>query len=609
MKSFVLSLSMVVLTLVFSTASVFAALLCPIDPGPTCDPTDPLDRAPSSGAGTVADPYVITDCCELQGIADSTGKYNVLGNDIECAASAGWNAGAGFIPIGGNGGLIYNGGGLDGKGFAINDLFMDDAVYTGLFARASDVTIENLNLVDADVNGTTIVGGVVANAFNGTSLTEVSVSGSVSGTQGTVGGIVGQAVGSFTLADCSSSADVSGTNSVGGLVGVATNTDGINNCHADATVTATSHTVGGAVGNYGGNISPSALSNTCAEGSVNSSSTFRIGGLVGYLTPGGSIVDSYWDNNQLMCVGLDLGAGTTCTEGCPPPPPSCDPTDSADRAPSSGAGTSGDPYVIADCCQLQGIADSNGEYYVLGNDIECAATAGWNGGDGFIPIGGHGGLIYNGGGLDGQGYAINDLFMDDAVYTGLFARAAGVTIENLNLVNADVNGTFIVGGVVGNAYNGTSLTDVTAENSSVSGTSSNVGGLVGSAGTGVSFEDCSYTGDVSGTAVVGGLVGVATNTAGITNCHTDADITATSHSVGGLVGNFGGAGSSPISESCAFGDVDTGIKTFRVGGLVGYLNGGGSIVDSGYENSQPMCVGQDLGAGTTCASSCPLCEE
>ena len=49
-----------------------------------------------SGSGTLADPFVLANCCELQGIADSNGKYYELGNDIDCNDTSNWNAGAGF---------------------------------------------------------------------------------------------------------------------------------------------------------------------------------------------------------------------------------------------------------------------------------------------------------------------------------------------------------------------------------------------------------------------------------------------------------------------------------------------------------------------------------
>lgn len=283
-----------------------------------CDYTDPAARAPASGSGTQADPYVVTDCCALQGIADANGQYYVLGNDIDCSDTVTWNAGAGFIPLGGNGGLIYSGGGLDGQGHTISDVFINDALYTGLFARASNVAIKRLGLENANIIGTTLVGAVISNAYGGTSVNEVFATGSVSGSAATVGGLVGSAGTGFAIKDSYFSGQVSGSAVLGGLIGVATNTNGVENCYADATVTGTSHSVGGLIGNFGGTISPASISNSYATGTVDTGSyTFRVGGLVGYLAAGGSVINSYWFNNKAICIGQDLGVSSDCSEAIP----------------------------------------------------------------------------------------------------------------------------------------------------------------------------------------------------------------------------------------------------------------------------------------------------
>ena len=52
--------------------------------------------------------------------------------------------------------------------------------------------------------------------------------------------------------------------------------------------------------------------------------------------------------------------------------------------------------------------DPTGDYE-LANDIDASATVGWNGGEGFVPIGG--GLLADrfSGYLDGKGFAISGL--------------------------------------------------------------------------------------------------------------------------------------------------------------------------------------------------------
>ena len=53
----------------------------------------------------------------------------------------------------------------------------------------------------------------------------------------------------------------------------------------------------------------------------------------------------------------------------------------------TGSGTEADPYIIYNVTDLQAMNDHLGAYYELGNDIDASATSGWNGGDGFVPVG------------------------------------------------------------------------------------------------------------------------------------------------------------------------------------------------------------------------------
>ena len=57
-----------------------------------------------TGTGTFLDPYIIEDVNDLQAMQDDLTAYYELGGDIDASATIGWNAGAGFLPIGGRGG-------------------------------------------------------------------------------------------------------------------------------------------------------------------------------------------------------------------------------------------------------------------------------------------------------------------------------------------------------------------------------------------------------------------------------------------------------------------------------------------------------------------------
>ncbi len=53
-----------------------------------------------TGTGSVADPFIIYDVNDLQAVNDDLTAYYELANDIDAAATLGWNAGKGFQPLG-----------------------------------------------------------------------------------------------------------------------------------------------------------------------------------------------------------------------------------------------------------------------------------------------------------------------------------------------------------------------------------------------------------------------------------------------------------------------------------------------------------------------------
>jgi filamentous hemagglutinin family protein len=164
--------------------------------------------------------------------------------------------------------------------------------------------------------------------------------------------------------------------------------------------------------------------------------------------------------------------------------------------------------LINDINQLQ-LMGSNGAY-ALGKNIDATATAGWNAGAGFLPIGG---TIFGTGGFsgifNGLDHTINGLTINSptSFNVGLFGivNANGV-VKNVGLTGGSVTGGGSVGGLAGtnsgsiqNSYN----------TGTVSGSplnSSNVGGLVGY-NWGGSINNSYATGAVSGRGWVGGLVG------------------------------------------------------------------------------------------------------
>lgn len=69
-----------------------------------------------SGAGTLEDPFVITNCTQLQEMANDLTENFTVGNDIDCYDTLNWNSFAGFIPVG------PFSGSFDGRGYNISGL-------------------------------------------------------------------------------------------------------------------------------------------------------------------------------------------------------------------------------------------------------------------------------------------------------------------------------------------------------------------------------------------------------------------------------------------------------------------------------------------------------
>jgi len=249
----------------------------------------------------------------------------------------------------------------------------------------------------------------------------------------------------------------------------------------------------------------------------------------------------------------------------------------------SGSGTEEDPYVITTVEQLQEMKDNLTAYYELGNDIDASATSGWNDGAGFEPIGTENAPFT--GSLDGQGYKIENLFINRATnYIGLFGYVgSGGVVKNVGLENVNVTGSVVVGGLVGRNWGGTVSNCYST--GFVSG-NNYVGGLVGY-NWGGTVSNSYSTGEVSGEEYVGGLVG--RNRGGtVSNCYSTGFVSG-NNCVGGLVGyNWGGTVSNSYSTGAVTG-------SSYVGGLVGY-NDAGTVSNSFWDT---QTSGQATSAGGT----------
>ena len=185
---------------------------------------------------------------------------------------------------------------------------------------------------------------------------------------------------------------------------------------------------------------------------------------------------------------------------------------------------------------------SDGDY-VLGNDIDASATATWNGGAGFVPIGNSTNSFT--GTFDGEGYVVTGLTINRPTedYIGLFGYASSATLQNIALENLDVTGRDKVGGLVGEKWYGY-ITNCysTGMVSATRFYSDYVGGLIGYNNGAItsSHSACVVTGSYDYVVVghYGGLVG--TNYGSITYCYSTGTVTGVGFGTGGLVGNNSG---------------------------------------------------------------------
>ncbi|HEX5382209.1 MAG TPA: GLUG motif-containing protein, partial [Acinetobacter sp.] len=534
---------------------------------------------------------------DLQGINGNLSGNYVLGADIDASSTWQWNGYTGFDPIG-----FYDStkspmdptqsafsGQFDGLGHAINGLTIA-SMYEGigLFAITNqNALIQNVGLNNIDYSGYGKTGGLVG--INLGTINHASVNtGKVTGNTDIFGGLVGWNFIFGNILNSSANVTVTGkyanNNNIGGLVGYS---DGkIDASFATGAVTGNNY-IGGLVGGSSGQIS-----NSYATGTV--IGTQAVGGLVGF--NGGSVANNYASGivTGTTLVGGLVGDGNGTVTN------SFWNTETTGQSSSSGGGTglttaqmfdknnfagfdfssvwgNGDnqttPYLlnlannqvfnkndlpvgtitsanrpalytaILNAIQLQNMNQNLSGKYLLGNDIDASDTKNWNNGAGFKPIGYLDSIQLFSGKLDGLGHTISDLYIN----TGTEWNAAlingvndpNVVIRNIGLINASIDGSTSVGGLVGALRQGTIENSFTT--GKIYGTGQGIGGLVGFLGNSGTIKNSYSDASVSGAAAsqaIGGLVGRFAETAPkIINSYSSGKVTGGISQIGGLVGN------------------------------------------------------------------------
>lgn len=227
--------------------------------------------------------------------------------------------------------------------------------------------------------------------------------------------------------------------------------------------------------------------------------------------------------------------------------------------------------VINNVSGLQGMQGGLSGFYALGSNIDASATAAWNAGLGFTPVGNAASAFT--GQFDGLGHTVDQLTVNNPSSNnqGLIGKAVGAVVRNVGVTNAQVTGNNQVGALLGEAVVGL-VHNSYATGGQVSG-QDQVGGLVGANNT-TRVNDSHASNTVNGHSMVGGLMGWTNGGTNSFRNHALSNVTGTGIYVGGLVGHNDFAYN--LLSSHASGNV-TGAEA--VGGLVGY-NTNGQIRDS-----------------------------
>lgn len=282
-----------------------------------------------SGSGTELDPYLVTDCIDLQNVQLSLSSYYELGNDIDCSDTVNWNGGNGFIPIDAFAGV------LDGSFFTISDLYINRPLADNIGLFGTKTNLKNVKLINVNITGDRYVGALVGKSI-GSIISNVSVTGIVTCPNDQCGGLVGQSHdGEVIILSSSFIGTVNGehSNRVGGLLADAKNPgDLINNSYFIGTIIGEDDT-GGLVGNLDDGIIQNSYVKSNISGSgfvggvtgscralvviqnVYSISNIYNGGLYSGNIVGnndyGNITNSYYYD-----VPGDDATTTGCTSGC-----------------------------------------------------------------------------------------------------------------------------------------------------------------------------------------------------------------------------------------------------------------------------------------------------
>ncbi|MDO5549906.1 MAG: GLUG motif-containing protein [Lachnospiraceae bacterium] len=294
---------------------------------------------------------------------------------------------------------------------------------------------------------------------------------------------------------------------------------------------------------------------------------------------------------------------------------------------TGGSGTAEDPYQISTAEELDRIHDHLTENFILISDIDLSGYENW------IPIGEFQSKsdkpedaevpkpeVAFSGTFDGNGHAIKNVNVNapQSMAAGLFGCVMGTDdkaayIRNLTVENVNVNGAFLVGGVVGLQFMNCTVEEISLRGKNVVQGMQGVGGIVGT-----SFDwirNCDAVADITVLGEGGACAGIiagGTTFSSISGCTAEGgSISAADNGIWGIGGICGAPYGAAEIADCEVKDVAiavTGENNRLVGGLAGfagtYQEGtSAKISDCKVSNvtiqvsDSTTCVGGILGGG------------
>jgi len=540
------------------------------------------------------------------------------GNGVEEDIKIEFTTSKGFKPIGPNSSKPFKGK-FEGYAFTLSNLYINrpSENNVGLFGYINSATIIGLNINNINVSGKENVGGVVGSFYSGT-INEVALhNGNIIGSAKYVGGIIGiNNTNGNKIISVLVNANVTGTYLVGGIGGGGPNTPQINAVVESGTITKTdtsSDTASeiGKIGfwnstGYTSNLVQSTLANSKKDG-VSYKLDKQVMGLYDHA------LDTYiGGDNDSSGYYLDY-ENEESTKIV---------VKSVEKEPFKfslkGEGTESNPYIISNIKDWREatLKVKGGYYFKITNDLDFEDEKFYmlgtvnNPFDGILD--GNDKTIKN---VNISGYnsgiigylnagTIKNLNIENSTSTAALNYAGmlvgynnGGTIIGINVNDIETKGNNHIGGLVGYNKSG-SITGININDINVSG-KENVGGVVGSFYSGTINEVALHNGNIIGSAkYVGGIIGINnTNGNKIISVLVNANVTGTY-----LVGGIGGGGPNTpqinaVVESGTITKTDTSSDTASEIGKIGFWNSTGytsNLVQSTLANSKKDGVSYKL---------------